>query len=140
MAQEFTRAEVPGMDQFRKDMRKLGKEYRRDLDKVLRKAGAPIAVDAKDRYRALHPRRRGGSASQRGIRAGLSRGHPKLILNAATYPYLLGQEFGGSQPQFPPHDSSGLFFWPSITAGADDAFEAILRAIDKANHREFPRR
>ena len=129
--------EVRGLAQFRRDLRKLGREYRAGLDRELKRAATPIAKQAKRTYRRIHPRRRGGRGSQRGIRAAAGGGRVRVILGGSKYPYLLGQEWGGRQPQFPPATREGYFFWPAIRDGADELTERTQAAIDKANALNF---
>lgn len=129
--------EVRGLSQFRRDLRKLGREYRAGLDRELKRAAQPIANAAKKTYRTIHPRRRGGKGSQRGIRATAGGGRVRVVLGGSRYPYLLGQEWGGSQPQFPEVKRGGYFFWPAIVDGVDDLTENVERAIDKANALDF---
>lgn len=139
-------ATIEGIPELRRDLREISRESRNALDKELRKAGQKIAADAKLEYRKFHPRRRAGKGSQRGIRAGISRGQPVVFLGSEKYPYLQGQEWGAtgnSFPQFPRavrllQGSEGRFFWPAVVDGADDAYEKIVAAIDKATRRAFP--
>ena len=130
---------VTGIPELRRALRQVSRESRKALDTELRKAARPIAKSAKDRYREIHPRRRGGRGSQRGIRATLARGRPAVVLGSARYSYLQGQEWGsGRYPQFPDRKSDGHFFWPAVVAGADQAYQDIVAAIDKATRRAFP--
>lgn len=134
----------------RRGLRKLGREYRRAIDKELKAAVAPIVADAKKRYRVLHParRRRGrrSRGSQRAIRGGLRRGSPAVFLTGGErYPHMAGQEWGSNRwPQFPDRrpsetgrGSEGNFWWPAIEDGRDDARKRIIRAVDQANGRIF---
>ena len=130
---------------MRKELRKLGREYRKEFDAAMRKVGRPIANQAKLNYRKLHPRRRGGKGSQRGIRSTFSGGAATVLLGSDKYHYLLGQEWGSNRyPQFPPSlptgwgGSQGNFFWPAIEEGRDQLYEDLLAAVDKANRRAFP--
>ena len=128
--------EVEGLDQFRRDLRAMGREYRNAWDSEVRKIGRPIAADAKRRYRKEHPRRRGGRGSQRGIRSTARQGAAVLSIGSARYPYLLGQEFGsGHYPQFPSYDKEGRFFFPAIIEGAAEVPERFQSAMDNINAR-----
>ena len=131
--------QIKGLDYLRRDLRKLGKEYRSAFDKELKGAVAPIVRDAKLRYRKVYPRRRGGKGSQRGLRGSASGGNPRVILGGNRYRWVLGQEWGSNKyPQFPPPATGGTFFWPSVVEGAGDATDNILKAVDRANARAFP--
>ena len=68
MAEPFS-VRVVGLNRLRRGLRAMSPELRRGLDRELKAVASPIAADAKRRYRKLHPRRRGGKGSQRGIRA-----------------------------------------------------------------------
>ena len=138
--------EVAGLADLRKDMRHLGKEYQKILDKELKAAVRPIVADAKKRYRKLHPRRRSGKGSQRGLRGGSRKGQPTVNIGTAKYPYLQGQEWGSNQyAQFPrwiPAEgggpgAQGRFWWPAVQEGVADAREGILSSVDSANRRVF---
>ena len=135
-----------GLAQMRKDLRKLDKQYQKDLDKELRNAARPIIADAKKRYRTIHPRSRKGHGSQRGLRAGARRGQPTVNIGTAKIPYLQGQEWGSKQyPQFPLWRKSpsgkgavGRFFWPAVQDGMQEASRHVAAAVDRANKRAFP--
>ena len=128
-----------GLVEMRKAMRNLGREYRRAFDRELRRIGRPIADDAKRRYRARYPRRRGGRGSQRGIRSSARRGSSTVSLGSARYPYLLGQEWGSNRyPQFPERRTDGHFFWPAIEQGGDEVYDRLLTLVDQANRLAFP--
>lgn len=155
---EFVGVTITGIDEMRKDMGRLGKEYRRSLDKELRGVAQPITRDAKARYkrrhgratsRALGRRRRRGRSkgSVRGVRATIRRGRPAIVLNGDRYPWLPGQEWGSNRyPQFPrktqhlaPH-KRGYFYWPAIMKGSLAATRAVYKAIDRANATIFANR
>ena len=149
MVDQFTRGEtlfvVEGIEEMRKALRKLGRDWRKAFDKELRAVGRPIANDAKKRYRELHPRGRPSKGSQRGIRATYRRGAATIQLGSDRYHYLLGQEWGSNRyPQFPPWIAAGLgssegrFFWPAIVDGREDMEERLQSAIDRANNLAFP--
>ena len=128
--------EVDGLDQFRRDLRGLGREYRKAWDAEVRRIGRPIAADAKKRYRKHHPRRRGGRGSQRGIRSTARQGAAVVSIGASRYPYLLGQEFGsGHYPQFPAWDKEGRFFFPAIIEGAAEVPQRFTEAMESINAR-----
>ena len=137
---EYT-VEVQGLAEMRKALRRQGREYRKAFDRELKAIGTPIAKAAKDRYRELHPRRRGGRGSQRGIRSSSRRGESSVVLGSVRYPYLLGQEWGANQskyPQFPKHTREGHFFWPAVVDGSDQVVDRLTELIDKANRLAFP--
>ena len=130
--------EVKGLRKFRSDLRAMGTEYRKELDRELKKSVKPIADDAKARYRRAHPKRRGGRGSQRGIRAVAGAGKVRVILGSTRYPYLLGQEFGSFRyRQFPARKKGGYYFWPAIRSGTNDLFKAIEKVVDKASNQHF---
>lgn len=133
--------EVEGLNAFRRDLRKMGPEYRKELDRVLRDAATPIAAEAKREYRSRHPRSRRGRGSQRGIRATASGGKARIILSLSKYPWLIGQEFGshGRWPQFPsPWNMVGRFLWPSIRRGTAKAMKQIDAGLDEISKKYFP--
>lgn len=133
--------EVKGLREFRRDLRALGDDYRKGLDRELKEAAKPIVEDARERYRIRHPRRGRSKGSQRGIRPGVSARGARVLLGSTRYPYLLGQEFGGHRfPQFPPRapkPPGGYFFYAAISEGTQDLMEAIGNLVDKANRRHF---
>ena len=129
--------EVRGLAQFRRDLRSLDRKYRAGLDRELKRAAQPIARAARAAYRRIHPRRAGGKGSQRGIRAAGGAAGVRVVLGGSRYPYLLGQEWGGRQPQFPAPARGGYFFWPAIRDGADDVAESVQVVIDRANALDF---
>ena len=142
--QSLVTFEVKGLRQFRKDLGRLDKAYRKALDKELKAIAQPIAADAKRRYRVLHPRRRGGKGSQRAIRASAGGGRVRVLLGSEKTPYLLGQEWGSHRyPQFPPStqgkppNERGYFFWPAVVAGREQVSTKVRKAIDKANRLYF---
>ena len=110
MAEPFS-VRVVGLNRLRRGLRAMSPELRRGLDRELKAVASPIAADAKRRYRKLHPRRRGGKGSQRGIRAQRRRRQGPRNYWFARYPYLLGQEWGshGQLSSVPARQSRGSF-------------------------------
>lgn len=138
--------EVKGLADLRRELRSLEKAYQKALDKEMRNAARPIVADAKRRYRAIHPRSRGGKGSQRGLRAGSRRGQPTVNIGTVKIPYLQGQEWGSkTYPQFPTWRKSpsgkgavGRFFWPAVQDGMEEASKHVASAVDRAHRRSFP--
>ena len=141
--------EVHGLAQLRRDLRRMGVQYRKALDKELRAAARPIVVAAKRSYREEHPPHRGrgsrrSKGSQRGIRASSGGGNVRVTLDGTRYPWLQGQEWGsGSYPQFPaatqnrPPLKRGYFFWPAVVEGREDVSDRVRDAVDRINRSTF---
>ena len=139
MADQPLVVETKGLAELRRALRRMDRQYRTDLDREMRRVGKDIADDAKGRYRAIHPRRRGGRGSQRGIRSTTKRGGSAVALGSNRYPYLAGQEWGsGRYAQFPERNKEGYFFWPSVVAGADGVLEKVTELIERTNRKHFP--
>ena len=142
-----TAVEVRGYRKFRRDIRRMGKEAKRDLDRTMRGLAAPIAEDARRRYRRLHPRGRGRSKqSTRAIRARSTARGSAVLLGSRQKPWLQGQEFGSNQlqrfyprsPNAPGGGSMGWFFYPAIRAGADEAVRLGDDVFRDLARRYFP--
>lgn len=136
--------DIEGLREFRRDLKAMGKAYEKGLNDELKNVAAPIAREAKRRYRMLHAVSRRKRGSQRGIRASASGGRAKVVIGSVRYPYLLGQEWGSRKwPQFPPAtqskppDQRGYFFWPSVVAGRKKLMEDVEKLVDKANEKYF---
>ena len=137
MAEPFS-VRVVGLNRLRQGLRAMSPELRRGLDRELKRAANPIVADAKREYRRLHPRRRGGRGSQRGIRAQTGGGKVRVLLGSSRYPYLQGQEFGSSRyPQFPRPNRDGYFFWPAIRKGSDELIAEVGRVVDRSAATHF---
>ena len=137
MAQPYA-VEIRGLQSLRRGLRAMSPELRRGLDKELKAAAAPIVAEAKRRYRAEHPRRRGGRGSQRGIRASAGGGKVRVILGAERYPYLLGQEWGSNRyPQFPRVAKKGYFFWRAVRDGTEDLVDKVEDIVDRSTRTHF---
>ena len=136
---DVTPIKIEGLAKFRRDLRAMGSEYRKGLDRNLKATVQPIVQKAKAQYRIEHPRRRGGRGSQRGIRGTATGGKVRVILGGTRYPYLLGQEFGSNKyPQFPAWtNQKGTFFWPEIRKGTGKLIEDIEKVLDDANKKHF---
>ena len=135
--------QVTGLREFRRDLKSLGSAYAKGLTKSLKAEAQPIVQDARQRYRKLHPRRKGGKGSQRAIVSAVRATSVAVRMNLARYPYLAGQEFGtnGRWPQFPtPWTKKGRFWWPAIIAGRDVVIKRLARVFRDADKRYFSRR
>ena len=144
MADDY-RVTIPGLRAFRRDLARLDKDLRREMDRDLRGAAQPIAADAKIRYRRLHQRRGRSKGSQRGIRASGGTRGAVVHLGAARFPYLQGQEFGSDRlARFTPRSGdsgrAGHFFYPAIRGGADRVLKDLEDRLGRLSRRAFPDR
>ena len=131
---------ITGLAKFRKQVKSLGGDFAKVLNREMKAIARPVEADARKRYGVLHP---GSGRSVRGIRATTRRGGSAIALGGPKYPYLQGQEWGthGRFPQFPtPWGRSGRYFWPAIVAGASEAASKVFSELDLLSRRVFPGR
>ena len=123
---------IPGLADFRRDIRAADRKLATAFDRALRTAADPIRDNARERYYGAYQRVSGRSIQ--GIKSATRRGAAALTLGDARRPYLLGQEWGsgGLYPQFGPRRGGGLFFWPAYVEGVDQIEERVADAMDTA--------
>ena len=139
--------EIKDLSQFRRELARVDKGLRKELDKAMRDAAKSAAQKGRQNYRAIYPRRRGTKrrTPTRAIRARARAGKAAVELRRDEFLWLQGQEFGGSAPQFPrprPHPSGrgseGNFFYPAVYESADEAFEHIESEFRRIARIAFP--
>lgn len=153
MAEDFG-VKVEGLPEFRRALRKLGKELPKELKQIMKAAAERGVSRARRLYEGQYPlqhstRRSTGRTASKGIRVASSQTGAGIRFGGARYPYLLGQEFGSNKwPQFRPWTgpgpggagSMGRAIYPAARAEADAAAGQAVRGFDRLARRAFPDR
>ena len=126
---------VEGLDQLRRDLRKVDKDLPKEVGKAGKAAADIVAQAAKRRI----PSKTGKTA--RAMRAKVSYGGGAVVFGNARVPYAGWLDFGGKRPRdrgisrTPLHE--GRFVYPALEANRDrvvreyaDAVDDVLRKAD----------
>lgn len=133
------RIEVEGLNQLRKDLKAVDAKLVKELGQAYKTIGDMVITAASSRAVAL-----GGVAakSAQALKATARSTDVTIRLDGQKFPYALGAEFGGSQPQFKPWrgngPDAGYFLYPTIRSDSQKILDAFNEAIDKATKLAFP--
>lgn len=133
--------EVEGLKQLRKDLAAVNKALPKELGQLYKSIGTMVIQDAQNRAFGL-----GGVANKAASALSASARSTAVVisLNGQKYPYALGAEFGGSQPQFKPWrgngPDAGYFLYPTIRADSQEILDAFDAAAAKAYKLAFPKK
>ena len=141
MMADDLRIDVEGMKAFRSELKQLGPELPKALQKLNKSFAERVATKAQSAYGGLHPARTG--KGRRSIRGLASQQRAQVAIGSPSVPYMLGQEFGsGRMPRFPPRSGGGgrdgYFLYPTITAEIPNLTGDYLDAVAKLSHAAFP--
>lgn len=132
--------EYEGLKQLRKDLLAVDKALVKELGQAYKKIGDMIVTEASARAAGL-----GGVAakSAQALASTARATDVSIRIKGETYPYALGAEFGGSQPQFKPWrgngPDAGYFLYPTIRDDSQKILDGFLEAFDKASKLAFPK-
>ena len=121
-----------GLAEFVRDVRKVDKQFPRDIARAMRKAAKRSEGVARRRYTTRYQSGTSGRAARsvKGIAAFANTREAGLKFGGGVRPWLVGQEFGSNRyQQFKPwtgkgpngRGSYGRFVWPSIREVMEDA-------------------
>ena len=125
-----------GLKEFVGDLRRVDKEFPRQVSKAMRGAAKTVERRARTEYARQYRQNTSGrrTRSVRGITAFASTRQAGIKFGGEKRPWLPGQEFGSNRwPQFRPytgpgpggHGSKGRFVWPSIRDEIDDVTDDL---------------
>lgn len=133
MPDEFS-VRIEGLDEFRRELKRLGKEATKLLNDTLKRALSPAQRQARREYVARY---RSGR-TERTIKARSSGRATGLAFGGPRYPYAPGQEFGSNRyKQFAPWSgpapggkgSQGRFIFPAVRAQAKPVERELQRGF-----------
>lgn len=127
---------MAGLNEFVKDLRKVDKQFPRDVSKAMREAAKTVEGDARSRYQQRYKQGTSGSSTRsvKGITAFASARSAGIKFGGPKRPWLAGQEFGSNKyKQFRPWTgpgpqgggSHGRFVWPAIRSEIDDVTDKL---------------
>jgi hypothetical protein len=137
--------EVHGLRDFRRELRRAGEEFPRELRQTNLEAAEIVAKDA--RRRAPRGPHLGGGRVRpivASIRALASQGRGQIAVGGASTPHGPVLEFGGTIPR---RGGTGArttvraqpFLYPALAAKQDEVVEFYGEALDRVYRRAFPR-
>ena len=138
-------ARIEGLKELRKELKALGPQWPKELQKTNKAAAAKVVPEAKRRAAQSHPNLAGGVArvGSRGvssIRALASQTRAQIAGGGAKVPWFGGNEFGssGRYRQFPAKNKEGYILWPAAKAKEPEIEEIYLEMIDALTKAAFP--
>jgi hypothetical protein len=131
---------VDGLDDLRRELRRLGDAWPKELKVANRDAADIVVTSAKGKAAAV-----GGVAAKaaESLRALNQQRAAVVALGGAAYPYAMGAEFGSIRyRQFRPWRGSagdaGYFLYPAIRGERDRVLDTYEKALDRITKRAFP--
>jgi len=126
-----------GLHEFVRDVRKVDKQFPRDIARAMRKAAKRAEVLSRRKYTTRYQSGASGRSTRsvKGIAAFAGSREAGLKFGDDRRPWLIGQEFGSNRyQQFRPwtgkgpggKGSWGRFVWPAIRDVMDDASDDLL--------------
>lgn len=139
------RIEVVGLRDFRRDLGRVGPEYRRMVRQINLDAAEVVAKEARRRA-PRGPHEGGGRVVPlwTNIRALASQTRGQVATGSARAPHGPVYEFGGTIRR---HASSSRtqvraqpYMYPALDAKADEVVEVFAEGVDRVTRRAFPER
>lgn len=135
---------VEGLRELRRDLRRAGAEFPRELSRTNKRVVERIVVpEAQRRGRQTRTNLAGnptrlGSRGVASIRALASATRAEVAMGGARIPYASGHEFGsGRYRQFPPKRREGYILLPAVEATHDEILDAYRAMLDELARRAF---
>jgi hypothetical protein len=125
-----------GLKEFTRDLRRVDKEFPRQVARAMRKAAKHVEGDARSRYARRYRQGASGRSTRsvKGIAAFASSWEAGIKFGDDRRPWLIGQEFGSNRyQQFRPwtgagpggKGSHGRFIWPAIREEMDTVSDQL---------------
>jgi hypothetical protein len=132
--------EVHGLDDFRRELRKLADDLPRELTDANFQVATLVSQDAKQRASGVS---RGARKSAESLSAARTQAAAKVRMGGSRYPFAAGFEFGSIRyPQFPAWRGSGptagYWLYPSIRANNDRIVDMYGDLLDRITREAFP--
>lgn len=129
-----------GLRELRSELRRVGPEMPRSLQRANKKVAADIVVPAAINKAQARPFPRPGSGLIGTIRATATQTSASVNMGGARRPYGFGHEFGAvTFRQFPPKQSGGYIIYPAIKEKSSEIYDAYVEVIDDLTKQAFPR-
>ena len=131
------RFEIEGLDDFRRDLRRLSKDAPKAMTRAGKRAAQLVAPRVQAAYARRYRQRSGRGA--RSIRAVATQRGAGVRIGGARAPYVVGQEFGSNKyRQFAPwsgpsasgRGSAGKFLYPTIRGLDDEILAFYAKELD----------
>lgn len=132
--------EVHGLDDFRRELRRLADDLPRELADANHQVATLVANEAQQRAGGVS---RGARKAAESLSAARTQAAAKVRMGGARYPFAAGFEFGSIRyPQFPPWrgsgETAGYWLYPSIRANNDRIVDMYGELLDGITRRAFP--
>ncbi len=132
--------EVQGLDDFRRELRRLGSDLPRELADANFQVASLVTQRAKARASGAS---RGARKSAESLSAARTQATAKVRMGGSRYPFAAGFEFGSIRyPQFPAWrgsgEGAGYWLYPTIRAENDRIIDIYGDLIDAIAARAFP--
>lgn len=131
---------VPGMDEFRRELKEMGDDLPRELGQANRRAAEIVGDKARSNARTL-----GGVHAKTGpsIKESSAAATVRISLGGPKYPFALGAEFGSKQfLQFPVWagngDDAGYMLNPAIRSERGEFMAVYERMLADLSRRAYP--
>ena len=137
--------EIEGLKELRKELKRMGSEWPKELQKTNKQAAALVVPEAKRRAAQSHSNLAGGVArvGSRGvasIRPLATQRSAQIAGGGAKVPWFGGNEWGSSGRfrQFPARAKEGHILWPAAKAKEPEVIKAYEKMLDDLTKRAFP--
>lgn len=131
---------VTGLDDLRRELRRLGDVWPKELKVANHDAAEIVVTSAQSKAAGLG----GVAAKAAGSLRALNQQRAAIVaLGGAAYPYAMGAEFGSFRyRQFRPWrgnaGNAGYFLYPAIRGERDKVLDTYEKALDRITKRAFP--
>ena len=132
---------VVGLDDFRRELKKLEEDLTPELKTVNFQLAVQVQTWAQTKAAAVSPQ--AAKAAREALKASKTAARAQVILGSNKTPWALGAEFGAARwKQFPAwrgnSKGAGYFLWPSIREHREEIMDLYMAALDKLAAKAFP--